>query len=1511
MSSTADRSVTVRLDADIKPFVTAMARAEAAAKSLRDSLGKAASININADTSAATARIQQLQREVDRLNGTRATVRADVDAAQAQAQVAELRRRLEELSSRRIGVDLDAGAARSELSSIQRDLERLNATSADPKVRVDSAAALAQLRAVQSQMSSVSGKSARVKVDADIGGALAGIATVAAALAALPSAVSIGVGVAGLGAAFGVAAVGAAGFASVAIPSLGRINDALKQAETASGGAGGAIKSAGQKAAEAAASALRLAEAQDRVKDSAQAVKQAQQSVRDAVSDVRSAQQDAARAAEDAADRQAQAAARIADAERSVQDAHRATQRAIEDLTRAREAARERIEDLALATERGALSEERAQISIARAQAELARINADPRASALDKQDASLRLREAELALKEIQERNGDLAKERADSDKKGVEGSDEVVAAKERILDAQRAEADAERALGAARAESARVARDGARDVADAQNRIAEAQRKVADAQQAVIKAQRDHLRAVQALKVEQLQQKAALDQVGSSSGGAATKMAKLSAAERALAKDIKAFQDEYVAWQRSLQPDVFPVIEKGLDVLRVGMDRATPLVKGGAEGLGLFADAAKKALQSKEWTAFFDDLGAKAPHAIEGLGNAAINVAGGLRGVIEAFLPFTGQMTDWVESISQDFEDWGTSLKGSDGFKQFLAYAAEQGPKVAEVLHNIATFAGNLFEAGANVGPGVLDFFVHLSEKIASLDPAQVEAVAKGVGLIFAAMKLGASLKIAGLVALAEVLGSMSPGQIQALAIAIAAVVGAVKGYQIFKTVADFLGGFASKVSSAADVAGGASPKFGALGAVFKGGVIAASVVATAAAFDQVGDAIAGLNPDIADLSSNLVAFGKGGQPAADLLDQIGPKMNGVVGSFETFRDSASRLAGDNPLAKIAEGFTSFVDSNLGIQLDSGRQAIDNLDKSLAATVASGNAEGAAAAFNRLAKQATDAGVPVDKLKELFPQYAASMDGIPATTGDVGQALSTLGGQAGESGRQLGEAAQRMTDFKASVDAFNSQTDAAKGVRDLEKAFNDTKTAVQNAHGVLDLTPGVVGRQRDAVLQARDAFSGLIEKVKGSADAQGALARDTTTARDSVLQQLPALLDLAGKNESARAQVLELAKAYGISGADALKAAKGGQDLVEVLAKLKSKDIHVGADVKPAQDAIDNFVRLNSGRKIPLSVYTKNSQLAAGAIMRYAEGGVQRFAAGGRATPAPHVADSPTILYGEGRAPEAFIPYDPAFRSRAVDLLGQVASDFGLEVFSAQASKKVDSLSGGLKEVQYNVSSGLTDATLTLSQTLGDAGSFTSAVAQVGTVGTQMATAWAAGAQTVSDSVIGVNAAIGISADMIVKSNEKVTSAAITVADAVAKAAAAAVAAAKGGSSNGSSGGGSGKGSQGSVIPPAPSSSLNSSNSVAGDYGLYGLQGNRDAALTNSSRVSAPQRATVVSAGRVASLEGVSANGGSGSGGSGSGGTSVNFYGTTIRESMDADVVTAKIGAVLDSRG
>ena len=1414
-----------------------------------EGIGDGASFEVRADIGNALADLNAVTREVQRLDGQKVEIgieadrtfaeklraqvegaarslpkiQVDADSTPAQIKIAELREQLVSLADKKIGVDLDSATALAEIAAIERELDRLT-TSKDIDVRVDSGSALAELRTITGEVNRVSGRSARVSVNADVGGALTAIALVGAALASLPAVTTVAVGVGALGAAFTAAGVGAAGFAAVAVPSLGRINDALKQQATAAGGAGGATKSAGQSAAEAASRALQLEQAERRVSDAQKAVKASQ-----------------------------------------------------EDLTRARQDARRALEDLTLSVKDAALAEEDAALSVEEARQRLAEVQADPKATELERKRAELNYREAVQRLEDQGVRTKRLQEDKAKADKAGIEGSDQVRSAQDKLL-----------------------------------------------------KSQQDLVEAQKQLVVTQLQQKAAMQQAGGAAGGAASKFAELSKREQALAKDIKAFQDHYLAWQRSLQPAVFPAIRSGIDLLTTGMKIGTPLIKSSAGAIDEFLKSANKELKSEQWRSFFDDLTVQAPKAIDGLGDSALNVAGGLTGVIQAFLPYTGPLMDFLRDATQGFEDWGQNLKGSPEFEAFIDYVKTNGPKVIDIVGNIAEFGGKVFEVGAGAAPALLDFLVGLSDKLANLKPEQIEAIAKGVGAIVAAAKLGTSLKLAGLIALADLLSGMSPGQIQALALAIATVVAATKGYQAFQGLSDALGIFSGKANTAGKAADTAKGGIGGIGGVLKGGVIAAAVLGTAAAFDAASDALSGLNPNINDLSKNLLAFGKGGKPASDLLDQLGPKVGGVVGQFETFRDSAARLAGDNPLAKIAEGFTGFVDSNLGIQLDSGRQAIDNLDKALATAVASGNAEEAASSFNRLAKQALDAGVPVEKLKELFPQYAQSMNGIPASTGEVGAAIDLLGGHADGAQKALGDATQRMADWKASLDAFNSQTDAAQAVREMEKAFGDTKSAIEAANGKLELTPGLTGKQRDAVILARDAFAGYLEKIRASADAQGTLSGRTTDARDAVLRQLPAMVELAGKNQSARDQVLQLAKAYGISEDDAKKAARGGQDLVEVLAKLKSKDIHVGADVKPAQEAIDNFVRLNSGRKIPISVYTKNSQLAAGGILqRYAAGGIRAMAGGGMSSvgpPAPNIASTPTVVYAEAGYPEAYVPFDPKYRDRAITILGQVADQFGLEVYNPKAQQKVTTLTAGLQAADASISTSLDGATKQLSDTLGSSGSLTQTVSQVGAVGQQMSATWAAGAATVGDAVVGVSDQVGISSDMIVVSTEKVGAAALTVADVVAKAAQAilSAASASGGSGKGSQGStnvpapggsskGSGKGSQGSVIPPAPgsSSSLNSSNSVAGDYGLYGLQGNRDAALTNSSRVSAPQRVTVVSAGSVATLEGVSAGGGSGSGSSSSGGASVNFYGTTIHDEMDASVVAAKIGTVLDSRG
>ncbi|MEV0382426.1 hypothetical protein [Nonomuraea sp. NPDC050643] len=1516
----ADRSVTVRLDADVKPFITALSKAEAAAKKFRDGLGKGmpdpfepwdeeqqkrrkrapkegdeiagafarafsrrleaafknlpkakvdtdaseaqqklqevrsslqtlsgkqfnvdidaasaltqlatlrmeldrlstdADIDVRADTMAALAELQVLQREIDKLSEP---VQPQIDIDPARQALADLQARMAELSGRTIGIDLDAGAAKAEIAAIERELQQLNASSTDIDIRLDTTKALADLRALESSLSSVSNRSARVSVSADVGSALASIALVGAALASLPAVTSIAVGVGALGGAFAAAGAGAAGFAAVAGPSLGRINEALKEQASAAGSAGGATKSAGQSAAEAASQALQLEQAERRVSDAQKGVRQAQ-----------------------------------------------------EDLTRARRDAKRALEDYVLSVKGAALSEEDAALAVEEAGQRLAEVLADEDSDDLDIRRAELNHRLAMQRLDEQTVRTKRLKQDKAEADKKGVEGSDAVRAAQDKLLKSQA-------------------------DLAEAQK----------------------------ALTVLQLQQKAAMESAGGAAGGAASKMSQLSKAERELAEDIKKFQDRYLDWQRSLQPDVFPVIRSGMDLMTTGMKIGTPIIKASAGAFDDFLKQANKELKGDQWTSFFDDLADKAPRAIDGLTDSAMNIASGVRGIIEAFLPYTDRIMDFLEDSTQEFENWGENLKGSPELKEFLAYAAENGPKVAEIFGNVATFVGNIVEAGAGLGSGVLDFMVILSEELADMDPQQIEAIAKGVALIFAAVKLGASLKIGALVLLAQVIGDMSPGQIQALAVAIGLTIAAVKGYQAVSGAVGFFQNLSGSIDGAGKSADGAKGKLAALGGVFgKGGLIAAAVAGTALAMDSLGDAIYGLNPSLDKLSQGLSDFGKGGAPAEELLDQLGPKMTGLGSQMETFGDSAARLVSDNPFMVLGNQVAGFIDSFDLITLDNGKQSINNLDQALAAMASSGNGDQAAGAFNRLASQAVAAGTPVDRLRELFPKYAESLDGSIPRTGEMASAMSTLK-------VEVDPTVTAMQSLNESLDAYNAKTDTARLTLELRDAFKEAKDAIADAGGKLDFSSQMTDKQREAVIKAREQFIGYIEKVQAAATAAGEMAGKTgeaaaksDEAKEAILRQLPQLGALAGKSGEARERVLKLAEAYGISRADADKAMRSAKDFQEVLDKFKNKNIYIklGLDTSEAIAAFERFVKKVGDRSLAIALTAKQEMKArSGGIFAYEAGGLQKFAAGGRSTP-PNMATGPTILYGEGADQEAFIPYEARYRERAIGLLSQVANDFGLQLNNQAAAQGLSDLTVTIDQSGLQIADGLTSVMGSLEATMGQAGSLTGSIAQVGSSADQLGEAWLAGSSVLGDTVSLLGATTADSTTAMAGSVD-------TLSEAIAAGQEVIKELLSGGSKGkaGSKAKGSSKSSAASLALsgakglldkmgldwPGGKSGGTSGGLIAGHDAVSAAQTIGESSLAavppHYSKMSAPQQMTSTPGLQQMVTEAVSAAITSTGGGGNSVTKNVNFYGgQTITKEADADVLFKQAALSLNSR-
>ena len=325
-------------------------------------------------------------------------IELDAESSEAQRKIQDLRARIETLSGKTIGIDVDAGTAQAEVAAIQRELAALDGESVSVDVRADVASALGQLATVQGALSGVDGRTAQARVDVDVAGALASIGTVAAAIAALsaiPVGATLAAGIGALSGPLAAAGAGFAGLAAVAGPSVGRINEALKEQEKAAGAAATATVSGAQKAAQAA-----------------------------------------------------QAAYSLEQAERRVVDAKKSAQQAEQDLTRAREDAKRAMDQLRRSVEDAALAEEDAALSVEEARQRLAEVQADPESSDLEIQRAELAVRQAEQAHKNAIARNKDLRKQQKDADKAGVEGSDQVKRAKEQLAAANQRVKDSESQL-------------------------------------------------------------------------------------------------------------------------------------------------------------------------------------------------------------------------------------------------------------------------------------------------------------------------------------------------------------------------------------------------------------------------------------------------------------------------------------------------------------------------------------------------------------------------------------------------------------------------------------------------------------------------------------------------------------------------------------------------------------------------------------------------------------------------------------------------------------------------------------------------------------------------------------------------------------------------------------------------------------------------------------------------------------------------------------------------------
>jgi hypothetical protein len=1217
-------------------------------------------------------------------------IKIDADSTAAEIKFAELRSQMDSLSDKRIGIDISAADAMAQIQEIERELEKLERAETDINVKADIGSALAELRAVDAEVSKLNGKDARVDVNADVAGALRSIALVGAALASLPAVTTIAVGVTALGGAFAAAGAGAAAFGAVAIPALGRINDALKAQETAAKSAGTATGGAGQSAAQAAQQAMQLEQAERRLKD-AQAEERAAQ----------------------------------------------------EDLTRAREAGRRALEDMNFSLERSILSQKDAALAVREAEARLSELQGDPKATALEIERAQLSLEMAQQRAREQEVKTQRARKDTTEANREGVKGTKEYQDALERLKDAQ------------AKTEQ-----------------------------------------AAQQLKIAHLQQQQAMSGGGGGAAKARDAFADLNKEEIALAKNIKSFKDEYIKWQRALEPDVFPVIDQGLRLMRVGLEEATPLAKSASAGLLTFGKNAETALTGPFWQQFLTNINTQIPGAMTGLGNSFINVSTGVAGVIDAFLPFTPTIVGGVEKASLAFSKWGQNLKNSPEFHEFILFVKENAPEVLELAKNLAETLGKIGEAVGPLGVGAFS----------------------GLGL------------------LAKLTAGMDPEHIRLIAVAIVAI----KTAQAGLGVARFFTEIPSKIGAVRD---------------------GFDKVTTATG--KFGDALGGLKDKVGNASTLL-----GGAVLTGGLLLLEDRLNKNAVAAGRFAEKIQALAGSD------------VDS----QIRAMTEQVNKLKEATGPSLDLGVVNLAPFAWdNELDK--------IDALEEKIAQlkHQKELDAIASKTAQQG--ISGLGNTATTAAGQIGGLTSKMGMFNSAAGSADQAAIGFKGTVDR------LAVSLRENGRSFDLNSEKGRANRTALIEAAQAAADHAAKVYEQTQDVG----KANTVLNTHASELRGVMRDAGLSESA---IDKLIKKYLVlpKSASTDVAAKGAEKSIREAERLgKLLD---GLDGKTVTATVIADI-VERKRQIAKQ---DNLKARAGGIVAYAEGGVERYAVGGVRSTAPNIASGPTILYGEGADQEAFIPYEQRYRSRAIDLLSKVANDFGLQLNNQQAARSLSDLSVTIDGSGMQVAGGLQAVMGSLQSTMGQAGSLTSSIGKVGASAAQLDQSWLAGSRIIGDTVDLLGSGVdGLSGAV------KGLSAAVAAAQA---------ATGKKGADEPGMIAGSGPKPKGKAKPkpgfvegnqplkPKPPGGLVEGSQPLDQGYAYSGASALSSGPINSSRVSAPQQ--VRYSGSPSSGGGAAAGGAAGTG---LGGTVVNktlnINGTTIRETVDAQVMFTQASQYLDSRG
>jgi hypothetical protein len=452
----------------------------------------------------------------------------------------------------------------------------------------------------------------------------------------------------------------------------------------------------------------------------------------------------------------------------------------------------------------------------------------------------------------------------------------------------------------------------------------------------------------------------------------------------------------------------------------------------------------------------------------------------------------------------------------KVGGGLSEFMAYARAQGPLVGDVLRNIGTALMNVMKAGADVGVGMLQAVNALAKLVAAVPP----------GVITVLLQLAVALKVAKLAALGLV-----------------AVRGAIAAFGVQLV--------------AMQTAAAATP-----------GRLAATGAAITALSRTAKIAVAGTGIGLLVLA--LTELANIGKKAPTDMDRMATSMGQFAQSgklsgeaakvlssdFKEFDEALRGMARPGQLDQMQQGFTRFFGQD-STPVKRWKGVLDDVDKSLAGMVKSGNADLAAQAFDKLAARAKSQGMTTGELRKELGDYKQAQADVRFEQELAAQAMGLFGAQAQAVQGKLAAQKQSADGLRQAIIALNDVNRSAYDSQIGFEASLDSLTASFKKHGAtlnLDTAAGQANGQ--AMSQAAKAHDEMLASSIAAGDSLGSMTSESQKLRTEMMRLATDAFD--GNRKKAQEYVntllgtpksittlIKAEKAEAITGLEAVRAA------------------------------------------------------------------------------------------------------------------------------------------------------------------------------------------------------------------------------------------------------------------------------------------------------------------------------------------------------------------------------